>query len=94
LSDGAGAFYVGQSNNIDRRLKEHSKDAAKKSMDIVARFFVDPKGGKDLLRIAEQHIFEAMRDEVGRDALKNKRNPLDTKRGRLKDAFKKLPMCK
>lgn len=94
LSDGAGAFYVGHSNQIDRRLQEHAKDAAKNGMKMVASFFVDKQGGKDLLRIAEQHIFDAMEEEVGRDALKNKVNPLDKKRGRLKDAFKKYPMCK
>lgn len=92
LTDGLGNFYVGQANDIDRRLREHARDATKKGLQPVARFFVD--GGKDLLRIAENYVFEMLKDEVGRDKLTNRINPINMKRGRLREAFRAFPACK
>ena len=92
LGDGLGNYYVGQSNQVDRRIKEHARDKSKKGFEVVARFFVGGQGGagaKDILRMAEQYIYEEVKQQLqpGKKLI-NKKNPIDLKRGRLRNAFR------
>ncbi|QYF93556.1 GIY-YIG nuclease family protein [Massilia sp. PAMC28688] len=67
LTNGAGLYYVGQSNDIARRITEHARDEAKKGFTLLAKVAVPLLGGgqagKDILRIAEQMVMDAISAE-------------------------------
>ena len=97
----SGRYYVGQSESIDRRHKEHLREAERKARSawkansqIVARFFVN--GEKDALDKIEQLIIDFFK-EAGNDLHNDKRVIGDSKdRERIRKEFRllKRALCK
>jgi len=92
LSDGVN-YYVGQSNDIDRRLKEHHREATKSAkkrwkagMEVIARFTTN--GGKDAMRVMEQYIMDVL--EYDGKPMKNSVAAINKKRGRLRHQLQKF----
>ncbi|HKG05646.1 MAG TPA: RHS repeat-associated core domain-containing protein, partial [Pedobacter sp.] len=77
----SGKKYVGQSKNVSKRLKQHSKSSKFKSEEILEVKVTEVKGGKLNREIVEQqklnHESIGGRDGAG---VLNKVNPLGTKR--------------
>lgn len=92
-----GPFYVGQSVDIERRIDEHKKGLLNRTKELVAKFHIDKLPGmagkdyKDLLRVAEQYIMDAVRAAPGQK-LDNAIEAINRNRGRLKGQF--LHLCK
>ncbi|KAB2841040.1 MAG: hypothetical protein F9K47_12240, partial [Burkholderiales bacterium] len=91
LTDGLGNLYVGQSNDITRRYFEHLEGSRKRFRAMVAAFPVERltgQAGRDLLRLAEQYVMDALKDAG--QTLANDRSAIDKKRGRLRKDFLKF----
>ena len=79
FSNGSGALYVGQTNDIARRLGEHVRVFGD-GMIKIERIFNLEGFSKTARRVFEQHVIDAL---GGRDVLLNKRNAvadMDSKR--------------
>lgn len=85
LTDGLGNWYVGQADDINRRLQQHAKSVAKRTFKVVGKFFVN--GGKDELRIAEQYMMDLVKKAInegdGKGNIANKIRAIREKGGRL-----------
>ena len=79
--------YIGQSNNIDRRMSEHARDTrfTQEQLDNASR--TEVTGGKTQREIAEQRRIDQLTDGVGASSEKvlNKVNPIGPKRRHLMD---------
>lgn len=95
----SGRYYVGQSTDIDRRYKQHLKEAERKARSawkanskIVARFFVD--GGSGALDKVEQFIID-MFEQAGH-SLHNDKSVIGPDRKKLRGELNQLKkaLCK
>ncbi len=91
----SGRYYVGQSENIDSRHKQHLRQAKKEAQyrwkqntKIIARFFVD--GGGEALDKMEQFIIDILEAD-GQD-LRNKKQVIGDKpkRDKIRSQFRAL----
>ncbi|WP_084284650.1 NHL domain-containing protein [Solirubrobacter soli] len=84
-----GLPYVGQSNNIDRRLAEHVRDGkiTQEAADAAAR--TEVLGGKTAREVAEQRRINDLTNGVGASdpGIANKVNPIGPKRQHLMDLY-------
>jgi RHS repeat-associated protein len=84
-----GLPYVGQSNNIDRRLAEHVRDGkiTQEAADAARRSEVT--GGKTAREVAEQRRINELTNGVGASdpGIANKVNPIGPKRQHLMDLY-------
>ena len=92
LTDGLGNWYVGQSVDIEKRLKAHLRSKAKEAFQVVGKFFVN--GGKDELRRAEQYMMDLVSQAIkhasdgGKNgSLANSIRAIKEKGGRLSNAI-------
>ena len=80
-----GLPYVGQSNNIERRLAEHVRSGkiSQEAADAAAR--TEVTGGKTAREIAEQRRINEITNGVGASdpGIANKVNPIGPKRQHL-----------
>ncbi|MEJ2622297.1 MAG: GIY-YIG nuclease family protein, partial [Candidatus Thiodiazotropha sp.] len=83
----SGGYYVGQSENIDRRYKQHireskikAKSAWKANSKIIARFSVD--GGTGAMDKMEQFVMDIL-ENAGHE-LKNGRSQIGNSPDRAK----------
>jgi RHS repeat-associated protein len=79
--------YIGQSNNIDRRMTEHARDPRFTQEQLDAASRTEVLGGKTQREIAEQRAIDHATDGVGAssDKVLNKVNPIGPKRRHLMD---------
>lgn len=78
--------YVGQSNDIDRRLQEHIKSGKLDSSELPNANRTDVPGGKTQREIAEQRRIDELggiRNPDGSKNLENNRNPIGPNRRHL-----------
>jgi RHS repeat-associated protein len=84
-----GLPYVGQSNNIDRRLTEHVRDGkiTQEAADAARR--TEVTGGKTAREVAEQRRINELTNGVGASdpGIANKVNPIGPKRQHLMDIY-------
>jgi hypothetical protein len=84
-----GLPYVGQSNNIDRRLAEHVRDGkiTQEAADAARR--TEVTGGKTAREVAEQRRINELTNGVGASdpGIANKVNPIGPKRQHLMDIY-------
>ena len=84
-----GLPYVGQSNNIDRRLAEHVRDGkiTQEAADAATR--TEVTGGKTAREVAEQRRINDLTNGVGASdpGIANKVNPIGPKRQHLMDLY-------
>jgi predicted GIY-YIG superfamily endonuclease len=80
--------YIGQSENVARRLKEHISDGKLDKADLENVEIKEVKGGKLAREIEEQKEIEANDGIVKKGRkLSNKRNPISKKRKKFLGLF-------
>lgn len=94
LNDGNNG-YVGRTNDFERRIREHGRDAAKKVQRVLALFHID--GDRNDMRLVEQFFMDLFRE--ANQPLTNRINsispsPASANSQRLRRMVDRLDFCK
>lgn len=82
----SGKQYVGQSADVERRLKQHLRSGRFGSDEVVEVQVIAVKGGKTQREVAEQKVINKIagrKEGASSNKLYNKRNPIGPKREHL-----------